>query len=390
MLALLGELEQVGCGERDLIAANQLRLRRRAVDEQFDGFDRDAGVRVAANGRAITALRSECTFARRGFGSQSAFIHGRGLANLPGLAFHPGDRDAVTPAARARGDQRVVQVEHLAGGAVERDPAAVDQDRAFAQRVDRRGRVRDEQQRRSGRQELADPREALLLEEHVADGERLVDDQHVRPHRGRDAEREPDLHPARVGAHRFVEVVADVRERLDPGHRAVDLVVRHSGKQPGHPDVLPSGELGLEPHAEFEQRRDAPGGGHGAGGGLQHARDHLQQRALAGAVRADDADRFAGPDREADVLQHPVPLMPRAESEPLQQAVGASWITLVGLAQAAGLDRSHRQSSSVISAPRSRWILSPRKSPSAASSATHPSRANASGDGSVACSTTVW
>jgi hypothetical protein len=76
----------------------------------------------------------------------------------------------------------VVQVDDGARRAVEGDAAVADQDGAAAQRVDGVHRVRDEQQRGAGLAVAADAVEALLLEEHVAHGQRLVNDQDVRPH----------------------------------------------------------------------------------------------------------------------------------------------------------------------------------------------------------------
>jgi hypothetical protein len=68
-------------------------------------------------------------------------------------------------------------------------------------------------------------------------------------------------------------------------------------------DVLPAGELGIEAGAQFQQRGDAAVDDDRSGRGLEDAADQLQQGALAGAVAADDADRFAAPDVEGDILQ---------------------------------------------------------------------------------------
>jgi hypothetical protein len=64
--------------------------------------------------------------------------------------------------------------------------------------------------------ELADPARRFVLEVRVADGERFVDDQDVGAHGGRRAEGEAHLHPRRIGAHRRVHVVAELREVADP------------------------------------------------------------------------------------------------------------------------------------------------------------------------------
>ena len=72
-----------------------------------------------------------------------------------------------------------------------------------------------------------------------------------------------------------------------------------------HDRVLRAAEVGVEAEAELEQRGDAAADAEAALGRLRGAGEDLEQRALAGAVGADDADRLAGGDLEADVAQHP-------------------------------------------------------------------------------------
>ena len=90
----------------------------------------------------------------------------------------------------------------------------------------------------------------------------------------------------------LVEALAD----LGPAH-AEDGAVEE--------DVLAPGQLGVEAGPDLEQRADAAGHLGPAGARLGDPREQFQQRALAGAVVADQADRFAALDLEGDVFAAP-------------------------------------------------------------------------------------
>ena len=62
---------------------------------------------------------------------------------------------------------------------------------------------------------------------------------------------------------------------------------------------------GLKPGAQFQQRGHAPAGHHPAGGRLEDAADHLEQRAFAAAVRPHQTDHLAALHAERDVPQRP-------------------------------------------------------------------------------------
>ena len=82
--------------------------------------------------------------------------------------------------------------------------------------------------------ELAKEPHALLDEEGVADGERLIDDQHVRIDVRDDGERQAHDHARRIGFQRLIEKVPDVGKLDDPGIARVDL-----GGREAH-DIAPS------------------------------------------------------------------------------------------------------------------------------------------------------
>ena len=79
--------------------------------------------------------------------------------------------------------------------------------------------------------------------------------------------------------------------RPEPHHHAVE------------DDVLARGELEVEADAELDERRQPPGHADPAAIGLVDARHDLQQRALAGAVAADDPEELALVDVERHVAE---------------------------------------------------------------------------------------
>ena len=99
-------------------------------------------------------------------------------------------------------------------------------------------------------------------------------------------------------------------------NRRVDLRPPHAEDRAVQVDVLAPGQLGVEAGADLEQRADAAGDLGPAGGRLGDARQDLEQRALAGAVAADDPDHLARTDLERDVAQRPDPQPPFAAEGP--------------------------------------------------------------------------
>ena len=89
--------------------------------------------------------------------------------------------------------------------------AALEQHRAVAEARDRAHVVRDEQDRPALVLEALELLVALLLERGVADGEHLVDQQHVGLDLDRGREREPDVHA------RGVVLELEVLELLELG-----------------------------------------------------------------------------------------------------------------------------------------------------------------------------
>ncbi len=54
-----------------------------------------------------------------------------------------------------------------------------------------------------------------MLKISVAHRKRLINNQHIGPHRRRQGKGQTHLHPAGIDAHRLVDIVANFGERLD-------------------------------------------------------------------------------------------------------------------------------------------------------------------------------
>src|SRR6185503_13138770 len=101
----------------------------------------------------------------------------------------------------------------------------------------------------------------------------------------------------------------EVGELLELGERddVVDAPARLARREPEHDavedDVVGGGEVGVEPDAELDERRQAaPDRDRAAVDGVD-AGQALQQRALARPVAPDDAEELALLDGERDVLE---------------------------------------------------------------------------------------
>ena len=187
--------------------------------------------------------------------------------------------------------------------------------------ADRRSAVGDEEDGRAGVVEAAQALLALLGEGGVAHRQDLVEDEDLRQPGGGDREAEPGEHARGVVADRRADEVAEAAEVDDLGHLLLDLAARAAEQQGVQVDVLEAGQLVVEAGAELQDRRQVPAHRRNAGGGLQDPRDHLEQRALAGAVAAHDPQRLAAVDAEIDVAQRPELLVGQRPTHPVDRVL---------------------------------------------------------------------
>ena len=201
--------------------------------------------------------------------------------------------------------QRIVIIHHHIRRPLLADATTVEQDGPIANALNGGFVVRHHQQSRALLAELANPVKAFVLKVRVANRQRFVDNQDIRTFCGRYAESQAHLHTAGINPDGRVDVFANLGKRLDFRHPLRDLLGRHAQQVTRHDGVLTTGEVRVKPHAQLKQRSQSSGHLSAAGRRLRGAGNQLEQRALARAVHADDADRFPWLNREVDILQHP-------------------------------------------------------------------------------------
>ncbi len=169
------------------------------------------------------------------------------IADMPlGQAAHPGDvrevpfgrLDDGLPLLRVAHHLPVVLVEHGGHVAVGGDVPTRQPDGAVARQLDGGRRVGHEDDRDPLAAELGDARHALVLEGGVADGHDLVEQEDVRVEVRGDREAEAGVHAARIGAHRSVDEVAELRELDDVLHPRLDLLAADPVDRGVEDDVL--------------------------------------------------------------------------------------------------------------------------------------------------------
>ena len=240
-------------------------------------------------------------------------------------------------------------VQHEVRRPVLDQPPPIEQEGAPAQGLHGRGVVGDEEDRGPRLLELLDPPDALVLEIRVADRECLVEDQDLGASRGRHREGEAHAHAGRVGPDGLIDVLADLRERLDLRHQAGDLPHREPHELARHHHVLAAAEVRMKAHPQLEQGRHAAPELHLPLGRLGRPREDLEQRALPGAVQADDAHRLPRRDPERDPAERPEGLVPDEASprRPLAEPMPRPRIASIGLAQAGDGELAAHSSSTI-------------------------------------------
>ena len=204
-------------------------------------------------------------------------------------------------------------------------------------------RVRNEQDGDAARAHLVNLAHAALAKIDVADGQGLVHQQNFRVHIDSHSEGQPHHHAARISLDRLVDEVANLGEGFDVLVALVDLPGGQAKNGAVEVDVVASGEFRVESRAQFEQRRDAPIHRDGSRTGMEYPGHHLEQRALARTILPDDAEGFAAPHLEGDIVQRPeVPVTFDAiQGHQFPEPVARSVVDRVALGNTLKLDGVH-------------------------------------------------
>ena len=119
-------------------------------------------------------------------------------------------------------------------------------ERPITEGDDRRGIVGDENDRPSLLAELPHPAETSLLEERIADRQRLVDDQNVRIRVDRGAESEPQGHSRGVALHRALEGFTEAAEFANLRHTGRRVATGMTRQHAEQERILGAGELRID------------------------------------------------------------------------------------------------------------------------------------------------
>ncbi len=147
--------------------------------------------------------------------------------------------------------------------------------------------------------------QAFSLELRVSHRQHFVHNKNLRLQMRGDGEGQADVHAAGVALDRGVEELFDLGKGDDFVELAGDLGAAHAEDCAVHEDVFAAGQLGVETGANFQEAGDPATAGDLAFRRGCDLGEDLEERALAGAVAADDPDALALVDGEGDVLESP-------------------------------------------------------------------------------------
>ncbi len=216
--------------------------------------------------------------------------HGHAMPDLVALAF------AILPVGR----------EDLLGLALPNDPPLAEQQQPIGQRADLSQPMGGHEDRALLVDvQIAEVGDALAMEVAVAHRQHLVDEEDVEVGVQRDGEAQAHPHARGVGLDRTVEGLLQIGEVDDLRRPPLDLLVGHAQQPPDDLDVGAARQLGLHPHRQIQQGRDPPLHRDLSRGGGDDSSNDAEQRALAGAVVADDPDALPLLHLQIDLPQGP-------------------------------------------------------------------------------------
>ena len=169
---------------------------------------------------------------------------------------------------------------------------------AVALTGDQLGRVRGEHENPRRLDHVPQSHRAPLAKLGVADRQPLVHEHDVGAETRHDREGQPHEHARRVGPHRHRQIVPQAAELGDLGRPPADLPPRESLDEPPDNDVLIPGRIPLDAEHRIDEAGNCPLANDPATCGLVDAGQRLQERRLAGAVVAHDAEPVTGRQRE--------------------------------------------------------------------------------------------
>jgi hypothetical protein len=167
--------------------------------------------------------------------------------------------------------------------------------------------MRNKEDGLSSRAQCLDRGQALRLEFRVTDGKNLVEQQDVRLDLCGHRESQTHLHAGRIVLQGLIDEMLQPGKVDDAREQRVDFPAREPVNRCRQPRIVPPGQFGMKSRADVDHGADAGGACNQqlAGRGSDQARDQPEQRALAGAIAADQPDSLPPPGWRATAREAP-------------------------------------------------------------------------------------
>jgi len=153
--------------------------------------------------------------------------------------------------------------------------------------------------------EISDPGVAFFLEGLIAHGQNFVDEDDIGLAVDGRGEGQPEVHAGGEILELHVLELFQLGKLEDVIIDGIGLPAAHAQDGGVDEDVLRRRQLGLEAHAQLQERSNLAIQGYRAAVGVHDTGQHLEQCGLARAVAADDAEGLAPADFKADILHRP-------------------------------------------------------------------------------------
>lgn len=148
--------------------------------------------------------------------------------------------------------------------------------------------------------------EAFFRKNKVPDSQHLVEKKNRRIHLHGNSKCQSHGHTAGVVLDLEFHKVAEFGEFDNALVAVADLHAVEAEDGGVEEDIFATGQLGVEPDTEFKHRRDAPVNSHlAAFVGEVDARENFQEGGLPRSIEADDSEKLAFHDLEADRVECP-------------------------------------------------------------------------------------
>src|SRR5262249_48396371 len=147
------------------------------------------------------------------------------------------------------------------------------------------------------------------------------------------------MHATRIGLNRLLHERAQTAEIDDGVELAVDFIAAHAVKHSAQVNVVPAGVLRVKAEPKLKNRGDAARHLDRATRCIEDAGDDLKQSALAGPIRADDAEHLTTFDVEAHIIKRTKCAMPLLPCEDLKGKIGRPLIDMEVFGDVSNSDR---------------------------------------------------